>query len=321
MPTDSLFIVYSQPFPESGGPAVSVVIPAYNSAGPLERALASVNAQTFRDFEIIVVDDGSRQDDSGAALRYLQTNVLPGRVIRQDNAGRAGALNTGIAASSGRYIALLDTEDSWRPEKLARVMAALSANPGIDLLAHDCAITRAGKTIGRHICAADPANARDCLLYEDNPLIPSATVFGKTAALKIGGFRESPDLQSVEDHDFCIRMCEVTGFYFLHEVLCEHQRPPRPSEEEIARHYGNLDTMLSGYYAALYADGAPGAVRKRINRRRASVQRSWAKELLLCGAGAAAGERVRAMNRLDRFDGKNAAVTLWWLLKKITAEK
>lgn len=99
-------------------PLVSVVIPVYNRARELDRALASVRAQTLDDIEIIVVDDGSPEP-----LNLSQKNL---QVIRHPaNRGAAAARNTGVAASCGRYIAFLDSDDLWRPEKLARQVAVM----------------------------------------------------------------------------------------------------------------------------------------------------------------------------------------------------
>ncbi len=105
-------------------PAVSVVIPAYNRSATIGRALASVRAQTFSDFEIIVVDDAS-VDDTVAACAAFQDDRL--RIVRrQANGGAAAARNTGIRESAGDLIAFLDSDDSWLPDKLGRQVTAMS---------------------------------------------------------------------------------------------------------------------------------------------------------------------------------------------------
>jgi glycosyltransferase involved in cell wall biosynthesis len=95
-------------------PTVSVVIPTYNCATFLPAAIESVLAQTYKDFEILVVDDGSTDATSEAIAPYLDQV----RFIRQENKGLAGARNTGIRASKGEFIALLDADDTWLPYKL-----------------------------------------------------------------------------------------------------------------------------------------------------------------------------------------------------------
>jgi glycosyltransferase involved in cell wall biosynthesis len=112
-----------------GGPAVSVVIPTYNHRDYVVRALESVWAQSFRDFEIVVVNDGSPDD----TVEVLRPHVQAGRIHRfidQANAGQGAARNRGIAESRGEFIALLDDDDFWPEDKLERQVAALRANPG-----------------------------------------------------------------------------------------------------------------------------------------------------------------------------------------------
>jgi hypothetical protein len=109
-------------------PLVSVVIPLYQTERYIAETLASVLAQTFTDFEVIVVDDQS--SDGGPALAR-STGDARVRVVRQVNRGLAGARNTGIRNARGRYIALLDADDLWEADKLARHIEALDADPAI----------------------------------------------------------------------------------------------------------------------------------------------------------------------------------------------
>jgi len=105
---------------------VSVVIPTYNCARYLPEAIDSVLAQTYRDFEIIVVDDGSTDNTAEVLARYGDTIC----VIRQTNQGRSAARNAGILAARGEYIAFLDADDVWLPHKLERQVAVMESQPG-----------------------------------------------------------------------------------------------------------------------------------------------------------------------------------------------
>ncbi len=109
---------------------VSVVIPLYQTETYIRAALDSVLAQTFPDFEVIVVDDGSR--DNGANLARA-TGDHRVRVITQENRGLAGARNTGIRHAQGEFVALLDADDLWAPEKLARHVAHFEQDPDLDV--------------------------------------------------------------------------------------------------------------------------------------------------------------------------------------------
>lgn len=111
-------------------PKATIVVPAYNVATTLADTLASLCAQTFADFEIIVVDDGS-SDRTVAVARSLGDRRI--RVVQQPNRGLAGARNSGIAQARGEYIGFCDADDLWRPTKLAAHVAHLNSNPVVGL--------------------------------------------------------------------------------------------------------------------------------------------------------------------------------------------
>lgn len=127
-------------------PRVSVVIPLYQTEAYIAAALASVLAQTFRDFEVVVVDDGSRDGGPAIARGIGDARV---RVVSQANRGLAGARNTGIRNASADIVALLDADDLWAPEKLARHVAALDADPALDVsFSASRLIDEAGRDVG-----------------------------------------------------------------------------------------------------------------------------------------------------------------------------
>jgi glycosyltransferase involved in cell wall biosynthesis len=109
-------------------PLVSVIVPAYNAARFLPESLPSVLAQTWTDFELIVVNDGSTDDTVACVEAFTDPRI---RLVTQANRGLAGARNGGIRVARGTFIALLDADDLWHPEKLARHVAHLQANPAI----------------------------------------------------------------------------------------------------------------------------------------------------------------------------------------------
>ncbi|MCR9125882.1 MAG: glycosyltransferase [Rhodobacteraceae bacterium] len=113
-------------------PAATIVVPAFNVAATLAETVNSLRGQSWRDFEIVIVDDGST-DDTAALAEALRAADPRIRLIRQPNRGLAGARNTGIAAARGRHVGFCDSDDLWAPGKLAAHMAHLDENPMVGL--------------------------------------------------------------------------------------------------------------------------------------------------------------------------------------------
>ena len=134
-------------------PAVSVVIPLYNTERYIAESVRSVLAQTFKDFELIVIDDGSGDKGPAIAREFADPRI---RVITQDNRGLAGARNSGIRAAKAPIVGLLDADDVWHPEKLARHVAHLAANPEIGVsFSHSRLIDDVGAPLGLQQSPAD----------------------------------------------------------------------------------------------------------------------------------------------------------------------
>jgi len=113
----------------SSSSIVTCIVPAFNAEGTLHETLASIRAQTYDHLEIIVVDDGST-DGTEAVIRTFGQGL---RYLRQANAGPATARNTGLRAATGDFVAFLDSDDQWHPEKLERQMARFQNRPSLDV--------------------------------------------------------------------------------------------------------------------------------------------------------------------------------------------
>ncbi|MEY4764996.1 MAG: hypothetical protein RI907_1669 [Pseudomonadota bacterium] len=111
---------------------LSIVIPLYNKGPDIQRAIASVLAQTHQDFELIVVDDGSK-DDGPAQVRACTDPRV--RLVQQPNGGVSSARNLGVAQAGGDYVCFLDADDHWAPEHLSRLVAVMNAHPGLSFYA------------------------------------------------------------------------------------------------------------------------------------------------------------------------------------------
>lgn len=128
-------------------PRVSVILPTYNRARFLAQALDSIKAQTWTDWDLIIVDDGSTDDTETVVDRLI--GEMPGAVsyVRQANKGAYGARNTGLDHATGTYVAFFDSDDLWLPHHLARCMAGLQAHPELDWVFGSC--TRVEHATGR----------------------------------------------------------------------------------------------------------------------------------------------------------------------------
>jgi glycosyltransferase involved in cell wall biosynthesis len=193
-------------------PTVSVIMPAYNVERYLAESIDSVLAQTYRDFEIVIVDDGSTDRTPSIAERYRR--AFPDQVVLalRENRGVASARNTALGVARGAVLALLDSDDTWFPTFLAEQMDILDANPDVAIVTAN-AFNRGGPRDGRPVNPVDdrrpPPNLAEILRDETATFIMS--VFRREVADAVGGFDES--LRTNEDYDFWIRAA-LAGFRF-----------------------------------------------------------------------------------------------------------
>jgi len=296
-------------------PTVSVVIPAYNAAAFIETTLDSVRAQTYRDYEVVVVDDGSADATQRVVEQYLYRNNMPGRCIRQENKGIAGGRNTGMQVARGEFIALLDHDDHWYPQKLDIVMAEFDRRPGTDLICHEENIVRKGQILRKTSRSSAGIGTYEGLLFRGNPLSPSATVYKRDKALSIGGFRERKDFDTAEDYDFWMRFSRIARFHFIAQILGEYHIRESAASGRIEYHHSNLENVLQQHFVG-YLGNSPDLISRLRRRRRISaVYRSAASQLMTYGGAAEAQRRyVVRMLRAFPFEPKNLARFVMWAI-------
>jgi glycosyltransferase involved in cell wall biosynthesis len=186
-------------------PRVSVVLPVYNGEPFLTDAVDSILAQTFRDFELIGIEDGSL-DGSGEILDRFALADSRVRVLHQANAGIIAALNRGLALARGEFIARMDADDVAHPERLARQAAFLDGRPDIAVVG--CAVTlidERGKRI-RDVEYPRTPEAVAEFLEIGAPLAHPAVMMRRDAVRAVGGYREA--YRHAEDYDLWLRMAE-----------------------------------------------------------------------------------------------------------------
>jgi glycosyltransferase involved in cell wall biosynthesis len=211
-------------------PRVSVVVPSYNRARRLPEALASIISQTVKDVEILVVDDGST-DETEAAVRRAAPAA---RYLARPHQGAGAARNAGIAAARGRYIALLDSDDLWLPNKLAVELAVLEADPAVDAVVSDCEGWRDGVLVVRSWSAdaGVPVSATGPTRFDPparvwvwrKPYATSSIILRRSALRKLGSPPFAPDLPVYEDFGFAIRLHHALRVVAIPEVLCRVRR-------------------------------------------------------------------------------------------------
>jgi glycosyltransferase involved in cell wall biosynthesis len=198
---------------------VSVIIPVYNGARWIGQALRSAFAQTYRDFEVIVVDDGSTDDLDAALAEWT------GRIIfeRQANGGPGSARNRGLARANGRFVAFLDADDEWLPDKLALQVQYFERYPQTGLL-HTALV---GDTLGRAETGGDgmpPPENVFCGLFHTDFFIRTLTVMAPRAVvLEAGGFDERREIH-VEDWDLWLRIAARHPIGYLPRRLALHRQ-------------------------------------------------------------------------------------------------
>lgn len=200
-------------------PRFSVIIPAYNAENFIQQALDSVKNQTFLDYEIVVVDDGSKDSTSQQVKIWAEKNLqVKLRLLRQKNKGIGGARNSGVREARGQFIAFLDADDIWMNRKLEMVAQCLGRSPDIDLICHDEWLYENGRNQNRFTYG--PFSAYEDLLFKKNCISTSATVVRREKILEVGWFSEDLRFNSVEDYDLWLRLARSGArIKYLHEVL------------------------------------------------------------------------------------------------------
>lgn len=226
-------------------PEISVVIPAYNAADLLPDAIDSVLAQTYRDFEIIVVDDGSTDSTPQVMKRYT-SNV---RYIRKENGGSASARNRGIQAAEGEYIALLDSDDLWLPEKLELQMEQFRSNPNLAWSYTDWYVSEVetGRRTNRGSqTEVHPDGDVLCALLGRLFIPPSSEVIRRDVFDEVGYYDESDLHLTGEDWEFTLRVAARYPVGYVGHPLVEWRRHKRNKTKNM-----DLDSALKSHCAII----------------------------------------------------------------------
>lgn len=198
-------------------PLVSVIIPVHNRAAILPRAIDSVLKQSYRDLELIVVDDGSNDN-----IKCVVSNFADGRLVylRHDiNRGVSAARNTGIKAAHGEYIAFLDSDDLWHADKLLKQLSVFAEHPEADCV---YSLIRRQDPYGVYVM---PIHRADGMIYEKVlrwHCVPVQSLVLRRSCFDTAGFFDEK-LLVFEDWDICVSLSKHFCFRMVFEVLAYSQ--------------------------------------------------------------------------------------------------
>lgn len=241
-------------------PTISVIMPAYQSEAFIARSIRSVQMQTQRPLEILVVDDGS-QDNTASVAADCGDLV---RVIRQTNGGPASARNTGAREARGEWLAFLDADDGWVPNKLERQVAHI--DDSITLLNAYCTVDENSQHAPDHQTFDD--------LWLRNTVPTSSVLLRKQDFDAVGGFDEDRSIMAVEDYNLWLRLLHRgCKFRVVRERLVEYT----PAPNNLSGQYGRMvRSELNNVEKIRVACGIDA---ERVTRKQATIYAEWGRAL------------------------------------------
>jgi glycosyltransferase involved in cell wall biosynthesis len=217
--------------PEST-PLVSVILPSYNAAAYLGKAIGSILAQSYCNFELIIIDDGSSDKTAALIAQYTDPRII---VINQSNLGLPKALNAGIRVARGKYLARQDADDVSLPERLANQVAFMEKNPNCALLGSWTNIMTT-KDVGSGSLSPQPSGrkhqhptangALQVLLLMNNQFVHSSTMIRAASLKTIGLYSEDPRYFPPEDYELWLRIAQRNSIANLPQALLEYLEVP-----------------------------------------------------------------------------------------------
>lgn len=274
-------------------PIVSVVIPVFNGAPFVAKAVESIRAQGVPDVEIIVVDDGSTDGTQTVLAQLAATAGIAW--FQQDHGGPARSRNRGISEAGGEFIALLDCDDVWLPGKLEAQLAILRSRPDVGLVHTDYEVVDEQGRVEERVHARHSNEPLVCAFVGGHTALPSTLLIRRTVLQSVQAL--DPELYGSEDADLTIRLYAVTAFECVDRVLVR----------KLQRGHGYRDMAFD---ETMHREKVLVSRRRFLERleqrsaltgeQRAALDREWANYFLLYGSAA------------ERF-GKKAEARKWYL--------
>ena len=278
-------------------PAVTVLMAVYNGERHLEESIDSVFAQTFEDFELLVVDDGSTDATSQILAGYVDSRL---RVIRNElNLGVTRSLNRGLGESRGCYVARQDADDISEPDRLERQAAFLDVNPDVTILASSyLRIRDDGSVSGIRNVPTEAVGARWRLLFL-NAFTNSSVMFRRDDVERLGGFRE--EFAYAQDYDLWSRLAFTGNVAALPDTLARYRDTRGSLTAALAAKVDDVDRISRDNMRRLGPAGA--RVAQRIDREAAwRLLFAGTRGLTLSRAAAAARDVLELETAFARYE-------------------
>jgi len=243
----------------TASPLVSVIVPTYNHADFLHDALYSIQNQTFPDWETIVINNYSEDDTIEIVESFSDPRIS---LVNFHNHGIiAAARNHGISLARGKYLAFLDSDDSWLPEKLAKCLDSFKESA--DLVCH--ALHCFGEIEKDIYCGPKSHATFNALLNKGNCLTPSAVVVRKQVVEEVGCFSEDKKFVTSEDYHLWIKLAKAgTKMNFIDDILGNYRIHESNQSGSVLRH---LDSVLQ-VVQSFYGENKNTSITRFINIRR-----------------------------------------------------
>jgi glycosyltransferase involved in cell wall biosynthesis len=284
-------------------PAVSIVLPVFNRLKYLREAVDSVFNQAFRDWELLIADDGSGQETQD----YLRTldDGLRVKVLWLAHSGNPAAVrNAALREATGEYIAFLDSDDMWLPDKLRTQITMLRSHTGREwsytgfTLVDDSGIPLSG--MRRNGCPAISGRILDQLLREEALVVTPSVVARRELLVRVGGYDEA--LLVCEDYELWVRLASCSEVAFIDEPLVLVRRHEQHSFDDVAC----LENLMLAVQK-VQRSGAAWHLNAVLSKRRATISTNLARRHALCR------NRFRALTTVLRSAHYSWRYWDWWV--------
>jgi glycosyltransferase involved in cell wall biosynthesis len=246
-------------------PRVSVITAVHNAGAFLEPTLRSLLAQSFKDFESLVIDDGST-DDSTAIVERLAAGDRRIRLFRQPTAGVAETLNRGLRESRGQYIAFLDHDDIWHPDKLARQVEVLDADQAVGMVGcYSALLDEQFRCLGWRFGTAARGKVYRQMVFCDLVAGGSAALVRREAFTDAGAFDTSPEIEGRSDWDQWLRISRHWDYATVEAPLVGYTRRATNYSRDYWRMLAAGEVVLAKA-AASDPDLRPGIINRALAR-------------------------------------------------------